>query len=124
MVFAGGGLMGNIWLDRSYAALRAGNAAQAVSDAGRANSWMPWSSEPLAQRARAQVIAGQPAAAVQSIDAALDRSPDDWSLWLLKSRVTPGRREPMPPEPMLSSSNRHSYNFLILREQIDKRVVD
>jgi hypothetical protein len=84
------GLIGNLALSSSRAAVRDGNWKRAASEARRADTWAPWSSEPLDLLGRAQLGLGHPAAARETFRRAIARSPGDWSLWFDLARASSG----------------------------------
>jgi O-Antigen ligase len=87
LLLAGDQLLAKRNLDASQAAARDGNLADAADDARAAIALEPWAAAPRAQLALLQESAGDLRGADRSIRAAIDRSPDDWSLWLVRTRI-------------------------------------
>jgi tetratricopeptide (TPR) repeat protein len=80
-------LLTEVKLDDSRAAVDRGDLAAAAQDASDASTLQPWAAEPRLQRALVEERAGNlPAARVQ-IGEAIDRAPEDWSLWYAASRI-------------------------------------
>jgi O-Antigen ligase len=74
-------------LDDSRAAVDAGNLPSAAQDASDASTLQPWAAEPRLQLALVEERAGNLPAARREIGEALERAPDDWSLWYVASRI-------------------------------------
>jgi hypothetical protein len=74
-------------LTRSRDASNDGDLSAAVDDAEDAVALAPWSATPRLQLALADEDAGELAAAHRRILEAIDRSPDDWTLWLTRARI-------------------------------------
>jgi hypothetical protein len=83
-------LLGNIALSSSAAAAESGKYAQAARDARRADTFLPWSSQPLRRLGEAQAGAGQTVAARHSFVGAAAREPRDWTLWFDLAQVSRG----------------------------------
>jgi hypothetical protein len=87
------GLAGNIALAQGGVAARAGDWNTAARHARRAQAWAPWSSQPWQQLGEAELGGGNLKAAVESFNAAIDKSPGDWNLWFDLARATTGRTQ-------------------------------
>jgi O-antigen ligase len=74
-------------LDDSREAIDRGDLAGAAQDATDASTLEPWAAEPRLQLALVEERAGNLTAAREAIDEAIDRAPDDWSLWYVASRI-------------------------------------
>ena len=74
-------------LDDSRSALERGDLAGAAQDARDASTLQPWATEPYVQLALVAEEAGDFPAARAEIDRAIDRAPNDWSLWYVASRI-------------------------------------
>ncbi len=68
-----------------------GDLAAAAGDARQASSLQPWAAEPWYQRAQVERLAGDLAAADESIGEALRRAPDDYRIWVVASRIKAAR---------------------------------
>jgi hypothetical protein len=84
------GLAGNIALSRAGDAARAGNWPAAVRNARPAETFAPWSAQPLQQLGEAELGLGDTQAAVASFEKAIRKSPGDWSVWFDVARATTG----------------------------------
>ncbi len=80
-------LLTEVKLDDSRAAEDRGELSAAAQDADDAITLQPWAAEPRLQMALVQERAGNLRAARREIAEAIDRAPDDWSLWFVASRV-------------------------------------
>lgn len=87
------GLIGNVSLSRGEGALAALQYEKAVSEARRASTWAPWSSEPWRLLGEAQLAAGEITAARASLRSAVSEDPDDWKLWLSLALATEGEEQ-------------------------------
>lgn len=76
-----------IELSRSHDAATQGDLAGAADDARTASSVEPWAMEPRMQLALVQFDARRLRAAAATIDTAIERSPDDWRPWVVKSVI-------------------------------------
>jgi tetratricopeptide (TPR) repeat protein len=74
-------------LDDSRSAIDRGDLAGAAQDATDASTLQPWAAEPRLQLAVVEERAGNLPAAREAIGEAIDRAPDDWSLWYVASRI-------------------------------------
>jgi hypothetical protein len=74
-------LIGNSAASASSTAAQAGNWRKAESDARRASTWLPWSSEPWRLIAEAQFARNEVAAARASFRKAIVEDDRDWTLW-------------------------------------------
>jgi tetratricopeptide (TPR) repeat protein len=81
--------------DRARAAGRASEASQrwdeAEAQARKATRWAPWSTDPWAALANAQLGRRDPARAAASFRRAIAKEPGDWSLSYGLARATRGR---------------------------------
>ena len=73
--------LGNGALDRAQRAVSAGNYADAVEEARRAERLLPWSPWPLIARGDAQLAAGLPASAKESYREAIAIDSGEWRAW-------------------------------------------
>jgi Flp pilus assembly protein TadD len=87
------GLVGNVALTESGRAARAGDWRTSMSEARRARTWAPWSSEAWRLTGEAQLGLGDTIDARASFRRAIAKSPGDWSLWFDLARVTTGREQ-------------------------------
>lgn len=62
----------------------------AAQDARDAAEVQPWAAEPRLQLALVEELGGDPAAAREAIREAIDRAPEDWSLWAIAARIEDG----------------------------------
>jgi tetratricopeptide (TPR) repeat protein len=74
-------------LDDSRAEVDRGDLPSAAQDASDASTLQPWAAEPRLQLALVEERAGNLPAARREIGEAIDRAPDDWSLWYVASRI-------------------------------------
>ena len=58
-----------------------------AQDASDASTLQPWAPEPWLQLALVEERAGNLPAAREQIEEAIERAPDDWSLWITASRI-------------------------------------
>jgi O-Antigen ligase len=84
---AGIPLLVRLQIERSQAAARAGDGAQALSEALAARDLQPWAASPYLQLALVYEQTGALGPARTSIRQALERSSRDWRLWLVESRI-------------------------------------
>jgi hypothetical protein len=87
VVLAGDQLLAKRSLDASQAAARDGDLERAADRARDAVALEPWAAGPRLQLALVRENAGDLTGADQAIGQALDRSEDDWTLWLVRARV-------------------------------------
>jgi O-antigen ligase len=80
-------LLAGAKLRDSESAVGRGDATAAVKDALDARTIQPWSARPYLQLALVTEQAGRLRIARSWITKAIDRSKDDWSLWLVKARI-------------------------------------
>ena len=85
------GLLGNIPLDRAVEAFDQPRFDVALKNSHKAIRWMPWAAQPWQTLGRAQRGTDQPANARASFLRALDRNPNDWSIWFDLGTVSSGR---------------------------------
>jgi predicted Zn-dependent protease len=71
----------------SQAAVRRGDLAAATTAAADARSLEPWASSPYLQLALVAEQRGDLADATRWIASAIQRSPSDWSIWYVASRI-------------------------------------
>ena len=93
LLLAGDQLLTQRSLDASRAAARDADLPQATDRAQDAIALSPWAAEPRLQLALVQESAGDLGPAAVSIRKAIDRSPDDWSLWLVRARIATKRAD-------------------------------
>jgi O-Antigen ligase len=74
-------------LSDSKAAADRGDLTRAAQDARDASTLQPWAAEPYLQLALVDEQAGNLPGARREIDGAIERAPDDWSLWFVASRI-------------------------------------
>jgi O-antigen ligase len=85
-IWAGGVLfLTELKLNSSQDAAQSGDLVAAADDARQASTLQPWAADPRLQLALVQVLGRQLDAANRSLDEAIDRAPDDYRLWLVKS---------------------------------------
>jgi tetratricopeptide (TPR) repeat protein len=75
------GLLGNSAVSASSKSTDAGRYAHAESQARSAMGYAPWSSEPWRKLGEAQQLSGNVAAARASFRKAIEKDPNDWTLW-------------------------------------------
>jgi hypothetical protein len=80
-------LLTQLQIERSQAAVRRGDAADAISAADTARRLEPWAASPYTQLALVHEQTGQLDDARRWIDEALERNPSDWRNWLIAARV-------------------------------------
>jgi O-antigen ligase/polysaccharide polymerase Wzy-like membrane protein len=83
-------LMAQTNIDDSRDEAIAGDTEEALDDAETAESWQPWAASPHLQIALVHEQDGDYAEAEDAIHAAIDRSENDWRLWLAASRIESG----------------------------------
>jgi hypothetical protein len=83
----GAALVTSAHLAESEDAVIRGDLVRALERAESARAVQPWAASPHLQRALVEEQAGRPRAARRSIESAIERSPDDWRLWLVRSRL-------------------------------------
>jgi tetratricopeptide (TPR) repeat protein len=64
-----------------------GDLAAAANDAEQAAALEPWAASPRLQLALVDELQGDLALSRRRIEQAIDRSPDDWRLWLVRTRI-------------------------------------
>jgi len=79
--------LGELKLADSEGASDRGDLTTASQDARDASTLQPWAAEPHLQLALVDEQAGDLAGARREIARAIDRAPDDWSLWFVSSRI-------------------------------------
>jgi hypothetical protein len=90
-IWAGGVLfLTEFKLDSSRDAVNSGDLVAAADDARQSSTLQPWAAEPRLQLALVQELGQELGAANRTIDEAIDRAPDDYRLWLVKSRLEYG----------------------------------
>ena len=80
-------LAANIHLSNSRAAVAAGDAAKARSEALAAKAVEPWAATPYLQLGLVSNAEGSNAAAAEWVDKAISRSRRDWTLWWWAGRI-------------------------------------
>jgi cytochrome c-type biogenesis protein CcmH/NrfG len=75
-------VLANVPLGRSREALEGSRWTEAAEQAGVANRWAPWSSEPLRLLGEAELGAGKTADARRAFRSAIDRDPQNWQVWV------------------------------------------
>jgi len=75
-------MMGNVPLDSAQAAADQGNWAASASDAHKAKTWAPWSSEPLRLLGEAELAQAKIVTARNDFTSATAKDPQRWQLWL------------------------------------------
>jgi hypothetical protein len=83
-------LVGNVELSRAGESLRAGDPAEAATQARRAGRLQPWAAEPRRLLAEAQLARGDPTAAERAVAAAIGRDGGDVEVWRTAARVREG----------------------------------
>jgi O-antigen ligase/polysaccharide polymerase Wzy-like membrane protein len=87
-IWAGGVLfLTEFKLSSSRDAAKHSDLVAAADDARQASALQPWASEPRLQLALIQAFGHQFHAASRSLDEAIDRAPDDFRLWLVKTQL-------------------------------------
>lgn len=79
--------LGELKLADSEAAAERGDLETAAQNASDASTLQPWAAEPHLQLALVHEQAGNFTGARREIGKAIDRAPDDWSLWFVASRI-------------------------------------
>jgi tetratricopeptide (TPR) repeat protein len=74
-------------INDSRDAARKGELAAAANDARDARAIEPWAADPRLQLALVEERRGRFEPALEQIRGAIDRSPDDWRLWLVRARI-------------------------------------
>jgi Tfp pilus assembly protein PilF len=87
LVLAGDQFLAQRSLDASQSAARTADQGEAADRAREAIALEPWAARPRLQLALVQESAGALPEADASITEAIDRAPDDWSLWLVRARI-------------------------------------
>ncbi len=87
------GLVGNMALSRSSAALDGLQYERAIAQAKEARPWASWSSEPWRLLGEAQLASGDLTAARASLREAISKEPDNWDLWLTLALATQGAEQ-------------------------------
>ncbi|MGH2988399.1 MAG: hypothetical protein ACRDMA_00835, partial [Solirubrobacterales bacterium] len=80
-------LLTEVKLDDSRAAFDRGDIGAAAQDATDATILQPWAAEPWLELALVQERAPNVPAARAAIAKAIDRAPEDWSLWWVAGRI-------------------------------------
>ncbi len=87
------GLIGNIAISRSSAALDDSSYGTAIADAKRARFWAPWSAEPWRLLGEAQLTVGDVKPARTSLLKAISKDRQNWDLWLSLAVVSEGTEQ-------------------------------
>lgn len=85
--------LSQVKLEDSRQAVADGRLEEAVGDAQDASTTQPWASEPYVQLALVRELQGDLDAARSELEEAIERAPEEWSLWLIKSRLILGQGE-------------------------------
>ena len=80
-------LLAQVEIGNSQDAVRRGDARSALDDARKARNIQPWASSPYLQLALVAEQQGELDTARSFIDAAIDRDPRNWRLWLVAARL-------------------------------------
>ena len=80
-------LLAEVKLDDSRAAVDRGDLSTAAQDASDASTLQPWAAEPRLELALAAETAQDLPAARREVAEAIDRAPEDWSLWYVAGRI-------------------------------------
>jgi tetratricopeptide (TPR) repeat protein len=80
-------LLTHLEIGASQAAAREGRTVAALKTARSAVRLQPWAAQPYLQLALVSEQSGRLAVAETAIRRAIDRSPDDWHLWLVRTRI-------------------------------------
>ena len=80
-------LLAHVRLQQSQRAVRAGDEAAAIARGEAARRIEPWAAPPYTQIALVYEQAGDFRAAQQWLARAIERSPDDWTLWVARARI-------------------------------------
>jgi O-antigen ligase len=80
-------LLGELELRKSQDAAERGDTVIALEDARTARNLEPWAASPYLQTALVDEESGRLQNARRAIESAIDRSPDDWRLWLVDARI-------------------------------------
>lgn len=83
-------LMAQTKIDDSRDEAIAGDTEQALDDAETAEAWQPWAASPHLQIALVHEQEGDYAEAADAIHDAIERTSNDWRLWLAASRIESG----------------------------------
>jgi Flp pilus assembly protein TadD len=108
-------LLGNSALSASTTALQDGNVREAESQARSAMTWAPWSGEPWRRLGEAQYRGGQLALARTSFARAVQKEPNDWTLWLDLALVShgAGRRDALVHATMLNPDDARIHKLVL-----------
>jgi hypothetical protein len=80
-------LVTEVKLGDSRAATRKGDLERAATEAKAARAVQPWAAAPRLQLALVEELEGDLGAALRATGEALERSPEDWRLWLVEARL-------------------------------------
>jgi tetratricopeptide (TPR) repeat protein len=81
------GLATQVRIDDSQNAIARGDVGEALDAAVGAGDLEPWAASPYLQEALVEEQAGELRAAQRAIAKAIERDPNDWTLWLTQSRI-------------------------------------
>jgi hypothetical protein len=87
------GLLGNVPASSAGKAIRAGNWADARSEARKAIRWAPWSADGWRRLGQSEVGSGQLAPAVRDLRTAIRRDPQNWDRWFDLALATRGAEQ-------------------------------
>ena len=79
---AAAGLLGNLPLGRSHNDTAAGRYDRALTEAVKAERWMPWSPAPWIAKGEAEIALGDREAALVSLNRAAAKDDREWRIWL------------------------------------------
>ena len=89
-LFSAVGLLGNIPASSAGKAIRAGNWADARSEARKAIRWAPWSADGWRRQGQAELGAGNSLSAVRDLRKAIRKDPQNWDRWFDLALATRG----------------------------------
>jgi tetratricopeptide (TPR) repeat protein len=79
--------LAQVSVGQSQDAVDRGDLTAAAQDARDATDIEPWAAQPYLQLALVEELGGDLAAAKHYVDEAIDRAPDNWQLWFIKTRL-------------------------------------
>jgi len=95
-------LLAQVGVDRSRAAVQAGNGDAALEYARAANRVQPWAETPLLQLALVEEQLGDIDGALATITEAGDRVSSDWRIWLVRARIETKAGQPQAAQRSLA----------------------
>lgn len=108
--------LAQIGVDRSRAAVRAGDGDAALEHARAATQVQPWAETPLLQLALVEEQAGDIDAALMAISQAVDRTSSDWRLWLVRARIETKAGRPRAAQKSLERARALNPRSQLLRD--------